>query len=259
MLKVAVLNTHNFGDFLNVMPVLSGLHKTFGPIKLVVSDMLQMINGFREFMEYQGIFSSVHFSMEVIGMRHEEYVQVIYSDYEYRDLTEMPDRPIETMRHERFVRDIYPYLTEQKWKVDDEFVLKVDNLALDPKYIESSGKIICGDRWLHHNTDGRRKSNILKDTGYFEDADKFYFLDYSDSAMLNAFIINQCDTFIGTFTGSSVIADLMNKNHFVLYNDDMVNPPWNNAPIEYSYWKHYYKNRNSELVSCWRFKDIFTI
>lgn len=254
MLKVYVPHTKNYGDFLNVMPVLSGLHNTFGKLKLVVADNLQMINGFREFMEYQDIFTEVHFAMEIIGMRTEDYVHVVYSDYEYRDLTEMPDRPIETMRHEKFVRDMYPYLTEQNWKVDDDFVLKTNDTLLDGDY---TNKIICGDRWLHKNTDGRRQSNILKDSGLFEATDKFFFLDYSKSAMLNACIIKNGLEFIGTFTGSSVVADLLNVNHFVLWlKNDM--QYWNNSSnIDYSYWKHYYKNRNSKIYEMEEWKKLW--
>lgn len=242
-LNIFVPRTHNFGDFLNTMPVISGLHKSLGQkIKLVVPNSMNQIKGFRNFMEYQGIFTDVYFRNEVFNMDEGSYIFVTYSDEEFRNLTTRPVVPIETMRNEKFVRDHYPDL---HWEVDNDFELQV--------YINygvnfDQRKWVCGDRWLKPTTDIRRASNILKDSGLFEDS-KYQFLDYNDDVMTNAMMIkSSIHPFIGTYTGSSVIADLLKKKHYVLHNDDMINPPWNNAPIEYSFWKHYYGNRFAESI-----------
>lgn len=243
-LNVYVPRTLNFGDFLNAMPVLSGLSKSLNQkIKLVVPNSMKQIKGFRNFMEYQGFFSDVYFREECFNMDEQSYLIVTYSDYEYKDLTERPNRPIETMRHEKFVRDNYP---DMHWEVDDDFELKV--------YINYGVNFdqrlqVCGDRWLKPTTDARRASNIIKATGLFDDETKYHFLDYNEDVMDNAMRIkSSLHPFIGTFTGSGMMADLMNKKNICVYSNDMVDPPWNGKPIEYSYWKHYYGDRDNELV-----------
>lgn len=243
-LKVYVPRTYNFGDFLNVMPVLSGLHKSLNQkIKLVVPNSMKQIKGFRYFMEYQGFFSDVHFKEEILNMDEPSYIIITYSDYDYKDLTERPNRPIETMRHEKFVRDNYKDLI---WEVDDNFQLEV---YVNYGVYCDQRKWICGDRWLKPTTDIRRASNILKDSGLFEDEKKYQFLNYEDDAMTNAmFIKSSLHPFIGTFTGSGMMADLLGKKNYCLYNDDMIDPPWNGMPIEYSLWKHYYADRPNTLM-----------
>lgn len=245
-IKVYVPYTLNFGDLLNAFPVISGFYHSFGEkIKLVVPDQMEQIKGWREFFNFQPMIESSHLRKEIIGMEEDQYIQVIYSPEEYRNLLSRPNRPIETLRHEKFVRDYYPNLG--KWEVDDDFYLEVDG------QLESYDKFVCGDRWLNKNTDTRRASNVLMDSGLFNDENKFLFLDYSQTAMHNAALIKfSTKPFIGTFTGSSVMADLMNKEHYVLWNkQDMLF--WNNAPILYSYWKHYYSDRESQLVEIGEF------
>ncbi len=239
MLKVYCPVTNNLGDFINVMPVFSGLAKSLGDtIRLVVSDQHKKINGFREFFEYQPMFDEVVFRSEVMGMDESTYIFVSYSDYEFKDLTERPNRPIETMRHEKFVRDHYQHLNFQ---VDDDLILQV----YKDKMVKE-GRIIVGDRWSNI-VDTRRDWNILQKSGHFNDETKYHFLDYDDTLMENACLIAHSDKpFIGTFTGSGMLADLLGVENWCLYDDSML-PLWNDMPIEYSYWKHYYANRNNHL------------
>ncbi len=113
MIKLYCPITHNWGDFLNTFPVMAGLSKSFNDkIKLVVSDKMQQINGFKEFMMYQGIFTDVNYRCEIIGMEENQYIHMVYSQEEYRHLTVRPNRPIETTRNEMFIRDHYPTLGE---------------------------------------------------------------------------------------------------------------------------------------------------
>lgn len=240
MLKIYCPWTNNLGDFLNVMPVFSGLAKSLGDtIRLVVADDHKKINGFKEFFLYQPMFEQVLFRSEVIGMEENTYTIVAYSQEEFKHLTERPNRPIETMRHEKFVRDNYPHLT---FEVDDDLILQTTNPWYNgPK----TNMIIVGDRWSSV-VDTRRSWNILKDSGHFNDETKFQFLDYSHSLMENACLIQQSNkSFIGTFTGSGMLADLLGVESVCLWDDSMIG--WNGAPIEYSYWKHYYTDRNNHL------------
>lgn len=243
-LNVYVPNVFNFGDFLNGLPVISGLHKSLGQkIKFVIPDSMSQIKGIRYFLEYQNIFSDVYFRKEILNMDESSYIIATYSQEDFKSLTERPNRPIETMRWEKFIKDNYKDLT---WEVDDEFELEVYvNYGI---YCDQR-KWICGDRWSKPSTDARRASNVLKDSGLFGDTNKYQFLSYEDDVMTNAmFIKSSLHPFIGTFTGSGMMADLLNKKNYCVYNDDMVNPPWNGMPIEYSLWKHYYADRPNTLV-----------
>ena len=49
------------------------------------------------------------------------------------------------------------------------------------------------------------------------------------------------------------IADLLNKDQLVLWGEDIRN--WDNKPIEYSFQKHYYGNRNSKLLYLGDFEE----
>lgn len=237
MLKIYCPWTNNLGDFLNVMPVFSGLAKSLGDtIRLIVSDQHKKINGFKEFFLYQPMFEQVLFRSEVIGMEENTYTIVAYSQEEFKHLTERPNRPIETMRHEKFVRDNYPHLN---FEVDD-------GLILETSWVDyARNMIIVGDRWSSV-VDTRRSWNVLEDSGHFNDETKFQFLDYSRPLMENAALMkSSTQPFVGTFTGSGMLADLLGLENYCLWDDSMIG--WNGAPIEYSYWKHYYGDRANEM------------
>lgn len=239
MYKVYSPTVLNFGDFLNAFPVLSGLANMAGePLRLVVPGDFRKFNGFREFMEYQPCIGELVYRDEILNMDESSYTLTCYSSEEFRDLTVRPNRPIETMRHERFIRYTYPNLI---WEVDDEFTLTTwgTDYARDVT--------IVGDRWAQVS-DTRRAWNILKDCGLFDDETKFQFLDYSKPLIDNcALILSSNHPFIGTFTGSGMMADLVRQPNICLWDDSMVG--WNGADISYSYWKHYYSDRENTLMS----------
>lgn len=238
--------TSNLGDFFNVMPVISGLSISIGEtVDLVVHDNLMTFNGFRAFMEFQPCINSLRYRKEILNMNESSYIHISYSQEEYRHLSDRPNRPIETMRHEKFVRDNYPNIA---FEVDDDFEFRVhSDFWADENLRHTMKKTIVGDRWLVNNTDVRRSSNILKDSGLFDNPDDFYFLDYNDNLMTNAMIIANSEyPFVGTFTGVSVLADLLKKGHYVLWDDSMVD--WNGEDIRYSHWKHFYGNRKNLLM-----------
>lgn len=252
-IKLYASHTKNLGDLFNTLPVISGLAESFNDkVKFVVPDEMQQIKGFKEFLMYQGIFESIHYRCEIIGMEENQYIRMVYSQDEMRNLTERPNRPIETSRHEAFIRAYHPTLGE--WEVDDDFKLNVFGVdRCDEGWI-------CGDRWLKSATDTRRASNVLKDSGLF-DGIHYRFLDYTKPIMDNAREIASCKhPFIGTFTGSSVIADLLDIEHYVLWDDSMIG--WNAGinsdkwSIDYSLWKHYYKNRKAKLYHIDEFKYV---
>lgn len=225
--------TANLGDFLNALPVLSGIYKEWNPrgekINFIIRNELRRIKGIKEFLMYQGIFNSVEFDDEVAI-----FGECILLSSWTREDNDVEYRPIETARYANYLNDNYSQLP---FKVDDNFLLKVPE-KMD---VEIKNTYYCGDRWDGIGIDARRKSNTLKDI------DKVTFLDYNNDMLTNAYIIKNCkNPFISTFTGISNIADLLNKKQIVLWGDDIAN--WDNKPITYSFNKHYYGNRNSHLM-----------
>lgn len=245
-MRIYVPYTKNLGDMFNVMPVISGLSKSLGVmIDLVVSDNLLVVKGFRDFMEFQPCINTLRFRKEILGMDESSYLHIIYSQEEFRHLTERPNRPIETMRHEKFVRDNYPTL---EFEVDDDFVFNVKpEYHFIPDF--TPDMYIVGDRWMNDQTDMRRSSNIIRDglPRLWHDKETYYFLEYTETLMHNAYLISVSKKpFIGTFTGSGMLADLLGVKNYCVWDNSMIN--WNNAPIEYSYHKHYYADRLNQLV-----------
>ena len=227
-MKLFLNCTANLGDFLNAMPVLSGIFKQYGKIDFVIKCDMRKFKGIKEFLMYQDIFSDVNFDDDVF----------LYGDVQTisswtREDKNNDDRPIETCRYENWMIDNY----KLNFQVDDNFILKVEDLNLPIDKDAYYG----GDRWSGTNIDGRRASWTLAHL------DKIKFLDYNNSLMENAYIIKNCKgPFITTFTGVSGIADLLNKEQIVLWGEDIRN--WDNKPITYSFEKHYYGNRNSHLM-----------
>jgi hypothetical protein len=244
--KIECRYVYNFGDFLNCLPVISGIYKSVGDtIKFVIPDQLRIVKGIREFLEFQPMFESVYFRSEIINMDEKSYLVTCYSQEEFRNYSERPNRPIETQRHEKFIRDHYPDLN---FKVDDSFYLQLDvNINLENIEGYDPNTIIIGDRWSKV-TDTRRDCNIFQKHESYQNLDKFYYLNYDNDLMLNANILQRSNNInYVTFTGSGMLADLIyGTNNVVFWDDSMVN--WNNAPIEYSYWKHFYADRNNKLV-----------
>jgi hypothetical protein len=129
-----------------------------------------------------------------------------------------------------------------KFEVNDNFKIKVKDLGFT---VEDT--YYGGDRWSGPNIDARRASWTLAHI------DGVTFLDYNKSMMENAYIISKSTKpFISTFTGISVLADLLGKEQYVLWGEDIRN--WDNKPIEYSFDKHYYRDRGAKLMYLGDFK-----
>jgi hypothetical protein len=78
------------------------------------------------------------------------------------------------------------------------------------------------------------------------DHTKIKYLDYTKSILYNCSLIKYNNNpFLTTFTGIGILSDLMNKNQYILWDDDIRN--WNNKPIIESFKRHYFHNRNSKL------------
>lgn len=229
-MKIYLNCTANLGDFLNAMPVLSGIYKSNGKFDFIIRGDMKKFNGLKEFLMYQDIFSSVEFDSDVFL-----YGGFIGLSSWTREDRNNPNRPIETCRYENYLRDNFPQL---QFEVDDDFILKVDPFIQEPV---SFNVPYVGDRWQGPGIDGRRASWTLSHL------DNVIFLDYNKTVMENAFCIWKSERpFITTFTGTSSIADLLNKKQVVLWGEDIRD--WDNKPIEYSFEKHFYKNRNSKLM-----------
>ena len=221
--------TANLGDFLNAMPVLSGIYNSYGPIDFIIRDDMRKFNGIKEFLMYQNIFNSVNFANEIYLYG----VDIINLSSWTREDKGASIRPIETCRYENWIRDHYNF----NFEVDDNFILKVQDLG----WAVDDDIQFAGDRWSGPDIDLRRK------TGTLAHLPGLTFLNYNEPLMINAYLIkNSKKPFISTFTGISVIADLLNVEQIVLYGDDLID--WDNKPIQYSFEKHYYANRKSKLM-----------
>lgn len=215
--------------------MLSGISQSFGKIDLCILHSMRKFRGIREFLLYQDIFSSVNFDDE-IDPKDYWIINSLTREDKNSDV-----RPIETCRYENFVKDNYGL----NFEVDDAFILKYPELN-----IEIKPGFYIGDRWAKsQETDNRRKSEI------FRHLENFTFIDFDLDLLSNTYIIAKSNMpFVSTFTGVSNIADLLNKQHFVIWEDSMAN--WDNKPIEYSFEKHYYKNRHGRLLYIKEFEQL---
>lgn len=227
-MKIRIQCTANLGDFMNAIPVISGLVNSYGKVDFVIRSDMRKFNGIKEFLLYQDLFTDVNFDDDVI--LYGNYIDL--SSWTREDKNDK-NRPIETCRYENWLRDNY----NLDFQVDDSFEIKVQDLDIEVDQSQS----YCGDRWNGPGIDGRRASWTLTHL------EGLNFLNYQDSLMKNAYIIkNSKKPFISTFTGISGIADLLNKEQIVLWGEDIRN--WDNKPIEYSFEKHFYGNRKSKLM-----------
>lgn len=236
-MKVQIDCTANLGDFLNALPVLSGISKKESKkIHLIIRKEMRKFYGLRHFLIEQDMFESVSFDDEIFMYQMNIINLSSWSRYDRNDA----HRPIETCRYENWLKDNYNYDVIS----DDEFVLNIPKLDID--YHED--KIIIGDRWSAKedpSIDTRRKTYVIKDSGKFDD-DKYLYLDYSKSLLENAALIRyNPNRFITTFTGVGILADLMFKSTTVLWDEDM--REWDGHSVEYDFERHYYGNRLSEL------------
>ena len=239
-MKVYLSGTANLGDFLNAMPVLSALSKKYGKINLIIRNGMRKFKGIKEFLIYQDLFSDVSFDDEVFM-----YGELIHlSSWPMREDKNEPNRPIETCRYENWMLDKYG----EQLNVDDDFEIKFPELSLpidDLSYV--------GDRWNVGDIDSRRATGVLSHMG-----DKYNFLDYNNDLLTNCYYIKRSPKpFITNLTGVSVLADLLNKEQFIIWKAEDWNPEfrkgdnidWDNGKdINTIFQKHFYGNRRSKLI-----------
>jgi hypothetical protein len=219
---------------MNAMPVLSGLSKLNGKFQLIIREEMRKFVGIKEFLMYQDLFSEVLFQNEAFI-----YGEIVTLSSWTREDRTASNRPIETCRYETHMRDNYPAI---QFEVDDDFEIKVFPMFVDGL----TNRYIVGDRWLHESIDTRRNVKVVED-GVKPDPEKVTYLDYTKSIMHNCNVIkNSPNPFITTFTGIGIIADLMNKETIVCWDEDM--RMWDGRPVEYDFERHYYGNRKSKLV-----------
>ena len=237
-MKLYLNCTANLGDFMNAMPVLSGLEKSYGKIDLVIRHEMQKFNGIKEFLLYQDIFSDVSFDKEVFL-----YGDVTTISSWTREDQNAPNRPIETCRYENWMID-----RGFNFEVDDNFKLRIADV---PTITAKGVKWIVGDRWSEFDIDARRNTHVIQNGAPGLDSTKTHYLDYSRSLMYNCNLIKFSDEpFITTFTGIGIIADLMDKETIVCWDDNMLDfttSVWD-KPTSYDFARHYYSNRKSKLV-----------
>ena len=232
--------TANLGDFVQSLPVLSGIFRKYGPINFFIRHEMRKFLGIKEFLMYQGIFSNVEF--DDVAVRVTPPVLVL-SSWTREDKAD-PNRPIETCRYENWMKDNY----KLQFEVDDEFQIRYPNCD-----IELKDTYYVGDRWSAPDIDDRRETNVLAHLKDYE------FLDYKNHDILtNCFIIKESTKpFITNFTGIGMIADLLKKECFVVWKAEDWKPEfrrgdditWDNGKnIEKIFEKHFYLNRHARLV-----------
>lgn len=239
-MKVYLNSTGNLGDFLNSLPVISGLVKENGKIDFVIRRELKKFKGIKEFLMYQDLFSDVNFEDEIFSYNNNF---VILSSWTREDRNSNI-RPIETCRYENFLKDNYGL----KFEVDDEFEIKFPELDLP-----INDRPYAGDRWNVGDIDARRATEVLSHM-----SDKYNFLDYNNDLLTNCYYIKRSiGPFITNLTGVSVLADLLNKEQFIIWKAEDWNPEfrngdninWDNGKdINTIFEKHFYGNRKSKLV-----------
>ena len=227
--------TANLGDFANALPVISGLSLyDKRPIDLIIRGEMKKFLGLKELLLQQPCINSVEFDDDIFfngGINLSSWTRMDQDD---------KNRPVETCRYENWIRDNYGI----DFKVDDDF-----QLVTPPVYIPDGfdmNKYVIGDRWNHATIDTRRNTNVVEN-GAKPDPSKVVYLDYTKDLMYNLNLI-QCSNkpFITTFTGIGILADLMNKETIVCWDEDMRN--WDGHPVEFDFIRHYYVNRKSKLV-----------
>jgi hypothetical protein len=227
---------HNLGDFANCLPALSGFYKKFNvKISLSICDRLQRFKGIKDLLLQQEMFYEVNFMCE----------SNIPSNYILIDDTGSDEKtentPLATARYANFIKQKYNLIFE----VDEDFDLNVPRI--DMPYFEDH--ILVGDRWSASeapDVDARRYSHMIQQSGKLDKKQTLY-LDYTKDLLYNCSLIKyNPNVFVTTFTGIGILADLMNKNQYITWGEDVRN--WDNKPIQYSFDLHYFKNRSSKLI-----------
>lgn len=241
-MKVYLNSTANFGDFLNGVPVLSGIRNGLGsePLTLIIKKEMRKFNGIKDFLLFQEVIcDEVLFDDEVF----------LYGDIKllsswFTEEKNNPNRPTETCRYENFFRTHNPGF---EFEVNDKLVLKFPDCDLPVP-----DNYLVGDRWNVGDIDDRRETNILSHLS------EYSFIDYNKTILENCYLIkNSPKPFITNFTGVGMLADLLDKECFVVWKAEDWKPEfrvgddvsWDNGKnIQQVYEKHFYLDRKSKLV-----------
>ena len=242
MIKVACPRIMNLGDFSHCLPVLSGLYKKHQvKMSFELCNRLERFNGLVDLLMAQDMFSDVSFKD---NFQLNDY-NIIIDDTAASEHN-LGNEPIE-------VRRIYNYIKDKQnidFGIDLDFELVVPemNIPID------SNKILLGDRWTTKDAidvDNRRTMAILKDSGKFND-DKYVYLDYTKPLLHNVYLIkHNPNVFITTFTGISVLAELMKKDNIIVCDDDYSKFIYDNCQgrdHNHGVRLHYFTDRNSKLI-----------
>jgi hypothetical protein len=247
-MKIFLSGTSNLGDFLNGMPVLSGLQKSYGKIDLIIRPEMAKFKGIKQFLAHQNLFSDVNFANEVFVYGNITHM----SSWPIREDKNDPNRPIETCRYENFMKDNY----KLNFEVDDKFQIILPEMNIE---VHQDAPYI-GDRWSEGTVDDRRRSHTLSGLK------KCHYIDYNNDLLTNAYIIkNSNHPFITSLSGVSVLADLLNKDGYVIWkaedwdiqfrNGDDIS--WDNGKnINTIFEKHYYLNRKMKLLHQNKLEEI---
>lgn len=238
-MRIYLNGTSNLGDFLNGMPVMSGICKHYGKYSLTIKKEMKKFKGLVEFLMYQDLFTEVVFDDDVF--MYGDIIQM--SSWPIREDKNDPNRPTETCRYENFMKDNFGMMFD----VDDDFTIKT------PDYdIKVKDTYYVGDRWSVGEIDTRRETHILSHLTNCE------FIDFEKPMLENAYIIkNLTKPFITNFTGVGMLADLLNKELYCVWKAEDWRPEhrvgndisWDNGKnINQIFEKHFYLNRKAKLV-----------
>lgn len=222
----------NLGDTLNALPILSGIHKSTGEaVQIIYREKMKMFQGIKELLEYQDCIDKVIFESEV-----KEDIKARFMGLT-EDFDKHSNRPWETVRLDESFREQNP---DVEYEVDDDFILST------PQYNMHTDTMFVGDRKKDPRADTRRKFNLIESSNVIP-PDQVVYLNYNEPLMYNISLMKSSSKpFISTFTGISIIADLCNIENIVLYDDEI--GKWDNKSIDYSFNKHYYRDRKSKAV-----------
>jgi len=97
MPPVYCVGTSNLGDFLNGLPVLSGMQKKFGKFDLLIKKEMSKFKGIIEFLEYQDIFNKIEFhDPKEDGDKIALLFASWHPQYPIKNYRNNPNRPTET-------------------------------------------------------------------------------------------------------------------------------------------------------------------
>jgi hypothetical protein len=234
-------HTDSLGDFMNSLPVLKGIYNSYGKYDLIIKGTNRKFRGFKEMLEYQGIFNSVSYEDEAFT----QGALPFHIPNDYSEKTDNPNRPAETCRWDNVAKSL-----GLVYEVEDSVELKYPDLKLD----FDRNRYVVGDRWNGPGIDHRRSVNNFANLT----DDKFLMLDFNNDMLTNLYIIKESQKpFIGSFTGCSVLANLLNKEMMVVWKKEIFAPQfwrgddifWDGGKnIQQTFERHFYTIRNCKLV-----------